>query len=81
MVALVTGKGVMCGKLLWNLCFKKDKLWLRWIYERGECSWISANGSSSWIMGAELASRDKIMDIETWKKNRIKGQIPIIQET
>lgn len=30
------------SKLLWNMCTKKDKLWIQWIYSyyvKGRCIW------------------------------------------
>lgn len=45
-------KAVIC-KLLWNMCVKKDKLWVKWIhayYMKGKSVWKLETKQASWVI-------------------------------
>lgn len=61
----------LCATLLWNLCDKKDKLWVRWVhvqYMKGEHALEYQHSSSvSWILKALFRIRENVMQTDTWK--------------
>ncbi|CAK8564325.1 unnamed protein product [Lathyrus sativus] len=59
-------------KLLWNLCNKKDSLWVKWIYtfyfKTTDILQVQEKQSMSWIFKALLRHRTIIFAMEDWNE-------------
>ncbi|XP_075083357.1 uncharacterized protein LOC142167100 [Nicotiana tabacum] len=59
-------KAAVC-KLLWNLCKKKDKMWVQWIhiyYKKHNSLWSAEPKQASWIMQRILKAKKRKLDIQ-----------------
>ncbi|KAL3370658.1 hypothetical protein AABB24_007624 [Solanum stoloniferum] len=60
-----TWNNVAIAKLLWNLCKKKDKLWVEWIhsyYEQVEI-WGTRAKQASWLVQRILKAHKDLLDV------------------
>ncbi|XP_058752813.1 uncharacterized protein LOC131626004 [Vicia villosa] len=66
------------GKLLWNLCAKKDKLWIRWIHfyyiKRNDVNTYQPKANSSWILKAMFKHRDVFCQSALWHEFQATGK-------
>lgn len=65
------------GKLLWNVCAKKDKLWIRWIHfyyiKNNFVISFQPSPTSSWILKAMFKHTDKLMQSDSWRTFQTTG--------
>lgn len=50
-------------KLLWNLCRKKDKLWIHWVhiyYSKSRSIWATTAKQASWMIQKILKARNYV---------------------
>lgn len=81
-------KAAIC-KLLWNLCTKKNKLWVRWVhiyYVKGRQIWEVETKQASWIQNKILKAKKyldqagiRIVDVTQMKIFSIKKIYPAMR--
>ncbi|CAK8568638.1 unnamed protein product [Lathyrus sativus] len=67
---------VCLTKLLWNLCNKKDTLWVKWIhafyFKTTDIMQVQEKQGMSWILKVVLRHRVIIIDMEDWYEMKEK---------
>ncbi|XP_058763491.1 uncharacterized protein LOC131636928 [Vicia villosa] len=62
-------RATMC-KMLWNICGKKDVLWIRWVHmfyiRNRDVDTYQPNSSCSWILKAVFKYRDLVLHSPVW---------------
>lgn len=70
MINLEIWNAVTMMKLLWNVCSKKDSLWIKWIncyyMKNGNVMSMGIKDSCSWILKGILKQRQKIQSLTSW---------------
>lgn len=65
------------GKMMWNLCQKKDRLWIYWVHQyymkQGSFTNFMPKMSASWIMKALFKHKMSLMNTEAWKDFEVTG--------
>ncbi|KAK4709666.1 hypothetical protein R3W88_004179 [Solanum pinnatisectum] len=54
------------SKLLWNMCTKKDRLWIRWIhayYVKGRCIWEIEPKQATWVIQNIFKAKQHFIDV------------------
>ena len=83
LINLEIWNAVTMMKLLWNVCSKKDSLWIKWIncyyMKNGDVMSMGIKDSCSWILKGILKQRQKIQSLTSWstllQKDRFVSKI------
>lgn len=71
MISLLEWNKATIGKLLWNVCEKKDRLWINWIHayyiKKSYPTTFCPGIQCSWILKAMFKHRDDLLQSDVWK--------------
>lgn len=76
LISLDIWRTVMCGKLLWNLSEKKDKLWVRWVnlyfIKNSDVLKYEPGIACSWMIKSAFKNKDRTVNTGNWTICKMK---------